>query len=730
VGPTKEEIRLETLLMRDYVGDGGTDIWDDDGDDGPVDRETPPAKLKVEVIWGDITKVDGDAYCVGHYEGVLPQNAELSLDAALSGQDRKDRERHILRAHTLRGSLRGSLGDVDYFPWRVEGRGKQREKNRIVAVAGMGRPGLFGDAELRVLIAELARGIAGFPHVREVCTVLIGSGEGTLSIRDSVRGLLLGLGDALAEGIDASRIRTLRLVELQHDRAQEILQELQEAREDSDVSDRVALEVRNRVRRRPGAQVSGGAALGRLLDSLMGAAEKTTPRSTRRLFNRILEFASDAAVKPEDLRKTLTALAEAREESRKESRPFNFRVSVDEDRPAREEEDPTYISFRKDGRAIRVAALSKAATIAERVLRADTTLVDDAVKQVYLGESKTVLDVGDFLIRLLLPKDFRALLEAGKSIVFDVDREMAQIHWEMLASSTDPRRSKEPLGVRCRVARQLRTAYSAPPSPPDSRRAVHRALVIGDPGDPKRGHNLPGAMQEALKVYESLTSQEVEVEVDVRIGAPGAPRPMDLQGIRPARRAEVLHLLMKGGYDILHYSGHGDFDEDDPDQVGWVFEDGLLTARELERIDRSPTLVVANACLSARTSRRLEGGRSLRRDESETRRIVTDSALLPSLADEFFRRGVRHYIGTAWPVSDIGAILFAETFYEHLLGGPSHPVGEAVRQARKALHDQERLYGKLWAAYQHYGDPTSPLRLTQATLGKAAGRLSPGTGPR
>jgi CHAT domain-containing protein len=143
------------------------------------------------------------------------------------------------------------------------------------------------------------------------------------------------------------------------------------------------------------------------------------------------------------------------------------------------------------------------------------------------------------------------------------------------------------------------------------------------------------------------------------------------------------------------------FDPKRPDRVGWVFAGGLLTAGELERLDEAPRLVVANACLSGLTSQAAEGGRVGAK--------ATEAALLPSLADEFFHLGVRNYIGTAWAVNDLGAELFATRLYEELLAGRC--VGDAVLAARRSLWEERELYGALWGAYQHYGDPTgdSPL---------------------
>ena len=194
------------------------------------------------------------------------------------------------------------------------------------------------------------------------------------------------------------------------------------------------------------------------------------------------------------------------------------------------------------------------------------------------------------------------------------------------------------------------------------------------------------------------------IVVDARIGAPGVPREGSLQGVKPADRLEVLSLLLRGDYDLVHYAGHGDFDPEKPDRVGWVFAGGLLTPGEIARMERVPTIIVSNACLSARTSQVLEGGR----DVEETR---SEAGLLPSLADEFFKLGVRNYVGTAWEVNDVGAEVFAQEFYGALAQGQVVRGGRARRAARRSGASRG-TYGALWAAYQHYGDPSSDAGLS------------------
>ncbi len=223
--------------------------------------------------------------------------------------------------------------------------------------------------------------------------------------------------------------------------------------------------------------------------------------------------------------------------------------------------------------------------------------------------------------------------------------------------------------------------------------------MIGDPGDPAAGLGLPGAQDEALAVRQLLLDRDVEV--DARIGAPSVPRAGKLAGIEPANRLDVLDLLAQGGYDVVHYAGHGDFDPDRPDRVGWLFASGLLTSNEIQVLDRAPTLIVANACLSARLSTVGANRRPVKELERRAR-------LAPSLADEFLKLGVRDYVGTAWEVNDIGATSFATTLYAELLDGQT--LGHAMRRARAALWQSRRTFGSLWAAYQHYGDPNAVLQ--------------------
>jgi pimeloyl-ACP methyl ester carboxylesterase len=708
---SEEEVRLENLVFAEYLGSGGTREAVSDRQEmvraappaGPAAPATERRPIAVEVVWGDVTKVEGDVYCVGHYEGVLPQRGELALDRVVSGiapdEAEPDRRRLVVNQHMRRGILRGALGDVAFFPW-----GGPEGKGRIVAIAGMGRPGTFDPADLRRLVRGLILAVSGLPQARTICTVLIGSGEGTLTIQQAIRGFIEGIEDAVDEiaasedDVFTAPVERLVVVELDRGRAAEILETFRSELRRRRGADRrlEGLELRPRIRRGEGGTLSVEQSLALLVDSaLAGAAGPSGSRESRALETLVESMPGNQAIRK-------LALEQLRSEGGLESKPgrlTRFRV----ERRAvetRRADIPVRVSFWEDGRAIRAAAIHQAATVPERLVTVGGDLIDELILRMTDPPAEAVDDLSSLLYRLLVPAEFREVLMSGP-FVFEIDRSMARIQWELLAGTTQENGVPKPLAVQTRLARQLRTTYSPPPLPPN-RPSGFRALVVGDPGDPQQGDDLPGARNEALRVKELLEAHD-EIVVDARIGAPSVPREGRLRGVEPADRLEVLSLLLRGGYDLVNYAGHGDFDPEQPNRVGWLFAGGLLTPGEIGRLDRVPAIIVSNACLSARTSLALEGNR--RADVARS-----EAGLLPSLADEFFHLGVRNYVGTAWEVNDVGAELFAETFYDRLLA--REPFGEAVRTAREALWKERDVYGALWAAYQHYGDPTTEAVLT------------------
>jgi hypothetical protein len=290
------------------------------------------------------------------------------------------------------------------------------------------------------------------------------------------------------------------------------------------------------------------------------------------------------------------------------------------------------------------------------------------------------------------------MLDDGGPLTVVVDRTTAGIPWEMAAASGCG--GARFFGPDLRMARQFQTllAPAAAVAPPPGERL--RVLVVADPA-PGDLH-LAGAENEGRKMvrlFESLRrAAGLDLHVDARIG------PEECEPV------EVLALLLDGEYDIVHFAGHGVFDEARPNHSGWVFgreDDGrlrTLSATEIFRARRAPRLVFANACFSAAAGRRPAAFEQNRR--------------LAGLAEAFFERGVANYVGAGWAVADGPAVEFAREFYAQALAGVAarrlrsaagaaggKSLGDALAAARRLILDQ----GPTWGAYQHYGDPGARL---------------------
>jgi len=268
--------------VRGFVGDAVSDAATTAGETRRRAPRVPtkPLELPVEVVCGDIRKVAGDVYAVGHYVGVLPQCAEAALDRVVSPKNAPEEDR-VLNSFTRRGVLRGELGAVDLFPW-ADGSGRQ------VAVAGMGHPGSFGRAELRRLGQSLTAALTALPRVRTVCAVLIGSGVGNLRVREAVDGLLVGAADALRRERKGGSLGRLKIVELDLVKAHEIQAELKRLADDKSFAQVLKLKLSRRVTVHPSARLCQGFSLSLALAGLATGASAKAGSSQRRAVDAFL----------------------------------------------------------------------------------------------------------------------------------------------------------------------------------------------------------------------------------------------------------------------------------------------------------------------------------------------------------------------------------------------------------------------------------------------------------
>jgi hypothetical protein len=651
--------------------------------------------LEIEVVWGDITSAGSDVCAVGHYIGVAPQRAELAVDWAVSGT--KNERKLLLTELTKRGALRGELGEIAFFPL---------EKGHLAAVAGMGRPGTFSRSRLEILTRALVGCVGLLPRHDTLATVLIGSGEGnSLKVPDCVDSILRTAVEVVGSD-NRLNLARLQIVELHLDRALEVLDHVKliaaNLLPDQRNGDLEVL-VQEQLQTALGGQIDTRFGCSMLLAALAEIAASGDD-SKASLVNLLFAALPDDEVRSNVRNELLKAREKLTETQAAERiKVLARRFLIQRGGETTSQEIPVRLGFWADQDCIRATAITNTVTVTERELRKRLGLVQAAVERLQNPEPDLQPQYSTDIYRVVVPRDLRELIQdSDKSLVVEVDAILAPVQWEMLQS--DP--NGTPLGLSRPVARQLRTLYSPRPAEIGSRGKL-RALVVGDPGDPKRNHALPAAQEEAQTVWEVLKKSDL---IDVAnsqllVGAPAdgtgtGPLVIEKTRIPPADYFEVVRRLLSGDFDFVHYCGHARFDPENPSEAGWVFKGGVLTAADLDGMVRAPSLVVANACLSARLGLAPEG------DEIQQIRRRGDPRLVAALADEFFHCGVADYIGTAWEVPSEPAKIFAKRFYEELLSGK--PIGEAVRLARKSLYDLKDTTCT-WGAYQHYGDPTRTL---------------------
>jgi hypothetical protein len=157
-----------------------------------------------------------DAIGVGHYEDVIPVNAERALDQAISGKlAGGSDEGLIITEFTERQIITGEVAHPFFLP-------DPRRPGRLIAIAGMGYPRKFSVPELSFLVRQLCWSL-GYLGRKHLATVLIGAGHGNLDVEDAVDAWLRGLSIAIEETSRTGRhLEALTFFELHQDRLNEI----------------------------------------------------------------------------------------------------------------------------------------------------------------------------------------------------------------------------------------------------------------------------------------------------------------------------------------------------------------------------------------------------------------------------------------------------------------------------------------------------------------------------
>jgi pimeloyl-ACP methyl ester carboxylesterase len=550
--------------------------------------------LHIEVVHGDIRDIKAPAVVAGHYRGVPPVRAVGALDQAL--------EFWISKA-VKRGIIGGGLGEVFLIP----NTHKSLAANNVI-LAGMGEYGRFNREDVDLLFANVTYGVTALGW-RTFATVVVGSGEGNLSLEQAIEGMLEGVASALRRIKGHGRLDTLQIVEYDKRRFQDVLTIVNKIKTGSDGS--LTLKVSSRQ-----------------LPKRVHPTPKTQPEMVDQM--------------------------------------EGSRVTIERDRDL-----------------FRFSAITKEAVIPVREIPVQSSRAEGIAD--LLKESRSLKDqqkYGKLLHRYLMPEDFQGMIDMTP-LTLIVDRSTAAFPWEMAAFERHGQIVS--YGPGRQLTRQFRTTLSGAPGLVTASTSNRlRVLVIADPA-PEADLQLPGAREEGravVKIFQSMKEKQqgLDITIEQRIGA------------NECDPVELLALILSEEFDLIHYSGHGDFDERNPVKCGWVLgQDDMLSARDIFRARRVPRLIFANACFSG----------VIRSGQPFTKQESTRS--LAGLAQAFFERGVQNYIGTGWPVDDVAALTFAECFYTKALSGAE--LGMALAEARTKILNQ----GSTWGAYQHYGQATAKL---------------------
>ena len=226
--------------------------------------------------------------------------------------------------------------------------------------------------------------------------------------------------------------------------------------------------------------------------------------------------------------------------------------------------------------------------------------------------------------------------------------ELANLPWEFLYDGSED--SFLALSVATPVIRYLQL--------PDPPRAVTVSLPLQVLVIRSEPANLPELQLEEEWAQVAGSVQELADSGAVAFTALATPS-----------LGELRRILMRGEFHVLHYMGHGSFDEENGGVLYFTGQDRravAVTATDLGVILRDHTsmrMAVLNACEGART------------DPGDP---------FAGVAETLVRRGVPAVVAMQFELTDQAAVEFAPALYGALAAGL--PVDAAVTEARKAVY--------------------------------------------
>lgn len=227
---------------------------------------------------------------------------------------------------------------------------------------------------------------------------------------------------------------------------------------------------------------------------------------------------------------------------------------------------------------------------------------------------------------------------------------------------------------------------------------------------PQRLRVRPGRARSLCPVYEdpafTLAGPEQEAHfLEERFGA---------TPIRPTPRA-VRDLLRRGGFDLLHFAGHGAADARAIEDARILLAAGRRDGEELQEY-----LSATNVSANAAWTRKGEVGPVVVLNACEVGQVGTQLSTVGGFAKAFLDAGASAFVSCLWSVRDEPSRIFVEALYDELLKGAT--VAAASAHARAVARDAG---DETWLAYVVYARPDAVL-VTEPDLPAPTTSTTPG----
>jgi sugar lactone lactonase YvrE len=289
-----------------------------------------------------------------------------------------------------------------------------------------------------------------------------------------------------------------------------------------------------------------------------------------------------------------------------------------------------------------IGSIGRARRNVRRIQSEERRLLEDFGDQLFQAVFSG--HVGECLGRSRLVADGR---DAGLRIRLRLPGALANVPWEYLHETGYGFLGLSPETVLVRYLEMPVPVRPFPISPP-----LRILAMISAPAD------VPGL--EGEEEWAKLTGALDDL---IRGGL------VEVDRLESGTLAALQRPLRLGEYHVLHFIGHGGYDEEAQDGAlaleGAGRQTRLVTGRDLGlmiRGHRSLRLVVLNAC---------EGARSARDDP------------FGGVAQALVRQGIPAVIAMQFEISDPAALVFSQSFYQAIADGL--PVDVATLEARRAM---------------------------------------------